>query len=162
MMCAEMRSMPVNGVASVWYLDSFCRAIFTAKNKSSFHVVFSLAKACIAPSIWSNISLYTVTMWCNVTVCLFDIHRVQYQNGLNTSMIYFTMVHSSWVVKSGRKSLNFGVLSHSRVNSRNRKTCLSNSRVEFQQLFTSWSEVPRCGLRHCDSQWTGFKDQVLA
>jgi len=46
--------------------------------------------------------LWTFAILCNVTVRLFDIHRVQYRNGLNTSMTYFTMVHSSWVVKSGR------------------------------------------------------------
>jgi len=26
------------------------------------------------PSIWSNMLLYTVITWCNVNVCLFDIH----------------------------------------------------------------------------------------
>jgi len=135
--CAETGSLPVDRVTSAWYLDSFCRANFTAKNKSSFHGVLFLAKARITPSMWSNISLYTVITWGNVTVCLFDIHRVQYGNGLITSMTYFPMVLSAWVVKSGWYSLYFGFLSHSHVNSRNRKARSSNSRVEFQCVLTS-------------------------
>jgi hypothetical protein len=103
---AEMCSMPVVGITSGKYLDSICRANFTAKIESSSHWVFSLATAHITPSMWLNMSLYTVIMWCNVTVCLFDIHRIQYCSRLNTSMTYFTIVHSSWVVNSGRYSVN--------------------------------------------------------
>jgi len=132
-----MWSMPIDGVTSAQDLNSFCQANFTAKNKLSFHGGVSLAKAPITPSMWSNISLYTVITWCNVTVCLIDIHRVQYQNGLNTSMTYFTMVHSSRVVKSGRWSLCFGFLSHSGGTSSNQKVRSSNYRVEFQQVVTS-------------------------
>jgi len=60
-------------------------------------------------------SLYTVTMWCKLTVCLFHIQRVQYRNSLNASMTYLTIVHSSSVVNSGRYSLYFGFWIHLRV-----------------------------------------------
>ena len=132
-----MRSIPVFGVTSAEYLDSFCQANFRAKNKSSFYWVFCLAYARITPSIWSTMSLYTAITWCNLTVCLFDIHRVQYQNGLNPSMIYFTMVHSSCVIKSGQFSLYVGFWRHLHVNPHNWEACLSNSSVEFQCFFTS-------------------------
>jgi len=35
--CAEIISIPFDGVTSAEYLDSCCRANFMAKNKSSFH-----------------------------------------------------------------------------------------------------------------------------
>ena len=132
-----MRSMPVVGVISAYYLDIFCPANFTVKNKSSFHWVLFLAKAYMTLFMWSNMSLCTVITWCNVTVCLFNIHRVQYRNGLNTSMTYFTMVHSSCVVNSGQYSVYFGLWSHSRVDSRNQLARSSNSSVEFQCVFIS-------------------------
>jgi len=132
-----MRGRAVVGVTSEYYLNSYCRANFTAKNKSSFHWVFIFAKARITPSIWSNMSLYTAMTRCRVTVCCLDIHRVRYQNGLKDSMMYLTIVHSSCVVKSGHYALYFGFLSHSRVNSHNRYTHLSNSSVEFHGVFTS-------------------------
>jgi len=72
-------------------------------------------------------------MW----LCLFDIHRVQYRNGLNTSMTYLTMVHSSWVVKSGRLSPYFEFWSLPHVNSHNWKARSSNSWVESQWVLTS-------------------------
>jgi len=90
------------------------------ENKSSFQGDIFLNTARITPSMWSNMSLCTVITWCNVTVCLFDIQRVLYQNPLNTSMTYFTMVHSSWVVNSGQYSVYFEFWSHSGVNSSNR------------------------------------------
>jgi len=49
--CAEIRCIPIFGVTSALYLESLCGANFTAKNKSSFHWVFFLAKACLTPSI---------------------------------------------------------------------------------------------------------------
>jgi hypothetical protein len=79
-------------------------------------------------------SLYTVIGWCKVTLCLFDIHRVQYGNGLNTAMTYFTMIHSSWVVKRGQQSLDFLLWSHSQVNSINQLGRSSTSSVEFQDF----------------------------
>jgi len=96
-----------------------CRANFTATSKSSFHWFLVVAGAPMTPSIRSNTTLKNVITWCKVTVCLFDIHRVQYENGLKTSMTYLTIVHSSCVVKSGRYLLNFGFLSHWPVNPRN-------------------------------------------
>jgi len=101
-LCAEMRSIPVVRVTSVQYLDSFCCPNFTAEYKSSFHCVIFLANACITPSMWFNISLERVMTWCRITVCQFDIHRVQYRNGRNTAMTYLTMVHSTCAVKSSR------------------------------------------------------------
>jgi len=86
--------------------------------------------------MWFNMSLCTVITWCNVTVCLFDIHWVQYRNGINTSTTYFTIFHSSWVVSSGRYSVYFRFWSHYRVNTRNRQAGLRNSSVEFQTVFT--------------------------
>jgi len=94
-------SIPIIGVTSVQYLDIFCHTNFTAKHKSSFHSVI-LATACITPSMWLNMSLETAITWCNVTICLFDIHRVQDWNGLKTSITCLTMVDLSWVVKSGQ------------------------------------------------------------
>ena len=75
-----------------------CRANFTAKYKSSFLWVFFLAGARKTPSKWSNMSLKMVVTCCSATVCLFDIHRVQYRNGINISMMYMTIVHASSVV----------------------------------------------------------------
>ena len=118
--CAEMRSIPVIGVTSEYYLDSFWRANFTLKYKSSFHWVIFLAKADIMPSTWSNMPLCTVISWWRVTVCHSDIHSIQYRNGLNTSVTYLSLVHSPCVVQSGRYSLDFGILSNSQVNSCNR------------------------------------------
>jgi len=118
-------------------MDSFRGANLTAKNQSSFHPVLFWAQAHITPSIWSNMRLYTVMTWCNVTGCLFYIDRVQYLNCLKTCMRYITMVCSSWVVKSGRYSLNFGFWSCSRVNSRNRSVRSTNSSVSFPHVFTS-------------------------
>jgi len=78
--CAEIRSIPIGGVTSAYYVDSFCRANFMARNKSSFHTLFFLVKARMTPSIWSNMSLWTVITWCHVTICLVDIHRVNVSN----------------------------------------------------------------------------------
>ena len=72
----------VDGVTSSYYLNSFYPANFTTKTKSSFHQSICLAKACIQPSMWSNISFYTVITWFSGTVYLFDIYSVQYRNGL--------------------------------------------------------------------------------
>jgi len=52
MIRAEIRSIPVVGVTSAWYFNSFCRTDCMAKYKSSFHGVFYLGKARIMPSIW--------------------------------------------------------------------------------------------------------------
>ena len=79
--------------------------------------VFLFARTRITPSIWSNMSLYTVMRRCRVTVCHLDIQRVQDRNGLKTSMTYLILVHSSYVVKSCWNELYFEFLSHSRVNS---------------------------------------------
>jgi len=46
------------------------------------------------------------------------------------------MVHSSWVVKSGRFSVYVGLWSHLRVNARNRYARSCNSSVDFQWGFT--------------------------
>ena len=134
--CADMRSMPIDGVNSAWYLDSICCGNYTTKNKSCFLGVVFLAKARMTPSVWWNISLYTVIMWCTETGCLFDIQRVQYGNGLNTSMTYFRMVHSLWDVKSGLILLYVGFVSHSHVNSPNQKARSRMSNIEFQQVLT--------------------------
>jgi len=80
--CAEMRSLPIVGVTSAEYGDSFRCANIMPKNKSFFHRVFFLTTAHLTPSVWSNFSFYAVITWCEVTVCLFDIHRVHYRNGL--------------------------------------------------------------------------------
>jgi len=80
-MCPGTRSIPIVGVTSVQYLDSFSRAHFTAKSQSYFHWFFFLARTHITQSIWSNMSLRTVITWCRVRVCLFNIHSVQYWNG---------------------------------------------------------------------------------
>jgi hypothetical protein len=117
---AEIRFLPDRGYSSGLYLDSFCRANFTAQNKSSFHWDFFLAEACITPSMWANISLFTVITWWNVTECLLDIHRVQFRNGFKPCQTYFTTVHSSWVVNCGQYWVYFRFWSHSDVNSRNR------------------------------------------
>jgi len=128
---------PVVGVTSVYYLDNFCPVHFIAKNKSSFHCVFFLAKAHIMPSMWSNMSLYSVMTWWRVTLCRFVEQRIQNRNCCKISVALLTAVHSSWAAKRGRMLIYFGLLGHSRVNSRNRKACLSNSSVAFQPVFTS-------------------------
>ena len=87
-------------------------------------------------------------------MCHLNIHRVQYRFGLKTSVMYWTMVHSSCNVKGGLWSLYWGFLNHSRVNSRNRYACSSNSTVEFQCALTSrLSSTAICVLMF-DSQWT--------
>jgi len=80
-------------------------------------------------------SLLTVITWCSVTVCLFDIHRVQFQNGINTSMTNLTIVHSYSVVQSDRNSLYFGFFSHLQVNSRNRWARSCNTSVACHSVF---------------------------
>jgi len=82
-------------------------------------------------------SLSTVITWSKVTICLFDIHRVQYRNGLKTSMTYLTMVQSSCVVKSGWYSQYFRFQSHQQVNSCDRKAHPSTSSVEFKSVSMS-------------------------
>ena len=108
-----------------------------AKCKSSFQCVFFLGMTCITLSIWSNMSLWAVGTWCEVTVGLFDIHRVQYLNGRKFSMKYMAIIHSSCVMKSGRESLYDGFWSHPWVISRNRNARSSNSSVTFNRVFTS-------------------------
>ena len=58
---------------------------------SSNHIIYMIEHA-----------MYTAITWDNETVLVFDIHRVQYRNGLNTSITFFKMEHSSGVRKSGR------------------------------------------------------------
>jgi len=117
--CATMGSRPVIAVTSALNFDSFSSVTFTVKYKSSFHCVIFLAKARIMPSIWLDMSFYKVMTWCNVTVYLFGIQRVEYWNGIKAAMTYMMMVDSSWVVQSGSKSLYIGFFSHSRVHSHN-------------------------------------------
>jgi len=57
------------------------------KYTSSFLWFFFFTKARIMPSIWLNMSLKRVMTWRRVTICHFDIHRVQYWNGLKTFMM---------------------------------------------------------------------------
>jgi len=116
-MCAELRSIPIVGVLSEQYWDSFCRMIVTAKYKSFFQWVSLLAEARITRSIWRNMSFNTVITWCRVTVSLFDMWMVQYWNGDKTSVTSLMMLHSSWVVKSGWLSSYVGFLRPSWVNS---------------------------------------------
>jgi len=76
-------------------------------------------------------------MRCNVTVCLFAFHRVQYWNGLQTSMMYLPIVHSSCVVQIGQYSLYITFWSHSQPNSHDWQAPSSNSSVEFHSVLTS-------------------------
>jgi len=108
-----------------------------AKCKSSFHWVFFLAKTCITPFIWSNMSLHAVTMWFRVTKYLFQLYMVPYQTGFRTTMRYWRRVHSSSAGKSGRETQYYTFLSHSQVISWNQLARSSNSSVELHCIFAS-------------------------
>ena len=90
-------------------------------------------------------------MWYNVTICLFTIHRVQYQNGVKTSMTYLTKVHSFCVVESGRHSLYIGFWSLSGPNSCDRKARAGSSTVKYWRHFAciiSTSTMQTCAFWH--------------
>jgi hypothetical protein len=60
--------------------------LFIPKYSCCFHWALVLAKGCIAPSIYSNLSLLAVITLCRVTICGFPIHRGQNWNRYRNSM----------------------------------------------------------------------------
>jgi len=97
MICAEPSSIPVDGVPLGEYLDSFCRPNVIVKNKSSIHRVLFLPTARIMLSLWSSMPILIVITWCNVTVCLINIHRSNVgMASLLPSLTWQLSIHPVW------------------------------------------------------------------
>jgi hypothetical protein len=152
-----MWSRQVVRVTSAYYLDSCCHTTFTAKSECSFHCICFLANIHIMPFIRSIKWLLTVMTWCTVTVCHFDIHRVHYRNGLNTSMMYLTILHSSCGAKTGQQSFYDGYLSYWRVNCCTQVSHWSNSSVEVHFIFTSITSSTAIHLFACWESMNAFR-----
>jgi len=91
----------ISGVTSAWYRYNFWHANILAKYKPSCNWAFFSANAHIMLSIWLNIQLYPVIIWCRVTIHRFHIHRVRYLICHTSCMMYLTMDHSFGDVISG-------------------------------------------------------------
>jgi len=123
------------------YFSMIFRQLLSRNNHGEVYVFLPvnlcLPKVRIMPSIRLNVSVYIVIPWYRVVVYFFEMHSIQYQNGLTTSMTYSIIVYSSCAVIGGKWSVYFGFLSLSRVHSRNWLAHSNNCNVQFHHVYTS-------------------------